>query len=134
MNKLFFTNRPLMVSRIKSLIFVLNCSTKYNIDFIKSELIFCSRFKIYVLTVSTLVFAFKINGSTSQEGKFSTVKVFFHNQETYPQSWNFSTVTELFQTLNFSTLKEFFYSQRTLPQSRNFSTTKELFHSQGTFL
>ena len=117
-------NKLLLLSHIKGLMFVLKSllnmililSTTEKV----SELSFCSRFKMYVLMVSMLVFALKIIRPII----FSTVKKVtflwklftkevFHNQGIFPQLRKFSTVMG------------FFHNQGIFPQSRKFSTIKK---------
>ena len=64
----------------------------------------------------------------------------FHNQETFPESRNFSTVMELFhkqitfpQSKSFSTVMESFHSQASFQQIMKFSTVKEIFHKKFTW-
>ena len=85
------------------MIFILSTTKKL------SEISFCPRFEIYVLIVSTLVFAFEI----IRPFTFCAVK-----KVSFPQSRMFST------------LKELSHIQVTISYSNNFSTFKELFYSQ----
>ena len=108
------------------MIFILSTTKKL------SEISFCPRFEIYVLIVSTLVFAFEI----IRPFTFCTVK-----KVSFPQSRMFSTLKELSHiqvtisySNNFSAFKELFHIQGTFLHSRNFSTIKTNFHIQETFL
>ena len=107
------------------MIFILSTTKKL------SEISFCPRFEIYVLIVSTLVFAFEI----IRPFTFCAVK-----KVSFPQSRMFSTLKELSHiqvtisySNNFSTFKELFHIQGTFPHSRYFSTFKKLFHNQKKF-
>ena len=121
-------NKLLLLSCIKGLLFVLKPSTEYKLPKKGNGQSFCSRFKIYVLMVSKLGFAFKIirhiifltvkKVSFPQSRNVSTVKEIFHNQGTFPKSRNISTIKHFF------TIKELFYSRGNFPQSRKFSTKK----------
>ena len=108
------------LSLLLSIILILSIAKK------AIELSFCSRFKIYVLVVSTLAFAFKIIRPII----FSAVK-----KVSFPQSRKFCAVKELFHSQgNFPQFKEIFHNQRILPLSWKFSTIKRFFHSRGNFL
>ena len=86
---------------------------------------FCSRIKIYVLMISTLVFVFKIIRAII----FSTVKkISFHSQENFTWSRNFHSQGVFPWSKNLSTVKEVFLDQRIFPQSRRISRIKEFFH------
>ena len=100
-----------------------------------SELSFSSRFKIYVLMVSTLAFVFRIIRSIlcSHENKFFKVKEFL------PQSRNISIIKEIFQSQenftqsrHFSTVKKFF-AQKNFTWSRKFSRNKNDFYCKDNF-
>ena len=91
-----------------------------------SELSFCSKFKIYFLMVSNLELAFKIIRPII----FPAIK-----KISFPQSRNFSTVKELFQSQrNFSTVKELFHNHVSFTQSESFSTVVKIFHSPENVL
>ena len=65
----------LLLSCIKYLIFVLKSSTEYNTNFDyhkkkADKLSLCSKFKIYVLIISTFTFAFKIIFSAVKKVSF----------------------------------------------------------------
>ena len=121
-----------------------------------SELSFYSVFKIYILMVSILGFAFIIiksiiisavmKVSSPQSRNFFTMKELlhiqgiFHCREIFSQTKNFFTAMNIFhsheyfpQTRNIFTNKELFYSHENFPQIRNFSSVKELFHNHGNF-
>ena len=80
------------------------------------ELSFYSRFKIYVLMVSTLAFTFKIirpivfsavrKVSFPQSRKFFTIVESFHNQGIFPQSRKFCTKKDFYNVKIFSANKD----------------------------
>ena len=112
------------------------------------ELLFCSRFKIYVLMVSSLAFGFKIIRRIFSAAKkvifpqsknFSTVKDIFHNQGTFPQPRSFSIVKELFRIQGTSPLSRKFSTKKIIldpgkfPQTMKFSRVKEILHKKLTW-
>ena len=122
-------NKVLLLSHIKSLIFVLNSFIEYNTDFIyckkgkQTKFLFQTQ-KICLNGLNNSIFFQNCQTHfffCSQESKFSTAKEIFLDQGTFPQSKKLSLIKELFP------------SQGNFPQLRKFSTVIEIFHSQINF-
>ena len=111
-------NKHLCLSLILNIILILSITKK------ASEPSFCSRFKMHVLMVSMLAFAFKIRPIRTIV--FSVVKkVSFHNQEIFPQ-WS------KFSRKKFHLIKQIFHKQWSFLQLRQFSA--KIFFDQINFL